>query len=214
MFQLTDKSFKKLIIALALYLTSLIAANTLGLKIMPFIFGTHLSVAVFSFPIVFLMTDVVGEVYGKRVAKFFVLAGAISTILFVLYSILSVALPWSADGSWAKESYNTIFYISVRMGVASVVAFVIGEYQDVISFFFFKDKMGAKHFWLRSLLSNVWSQLLDSTLFMVIAFAGVYSTRVLISIIFTWWLYKVAMGALYTPLSYMGVWLLKNKETK
>lgn len=214
MFQLSEKSFKKLIIAMALYLTSLIAANTLGLKIMPFIFGTHLSVAVFSFPIVFLMTDVVGEVYGKRVAKFFVLAGFISTLLFVLYSVLSVALPWSVDGNWAKESYNTIFYISIRMGVASVVAFVIGEYQDVISFFFFKEKLGVKAFWLRSLLSNIWSQLLDSAIFMVIAFAGVYSTHTLISIIFTWWLYKVAMGALYTPLSYVGIWLLKDKENQ
>lgn len=199
---------------MALYLTSLFATNTLGLKIMPFLFGTHLSVAVFSFPIVFLMTDVVGEVYGKRIAKFFVLAGFISTLLFVLYSVLSIALPWSADGSWAKESYNTIFYISARMGVASVVAFVVGEYQDVISFFFFKEKLGVKFFWLRSLLSNIWSQLLDSALFMVIAFAGVYSTKTLVSIIFTWWLYKVAMGALYTPLSYVGIWLLRDKEAE
>jgi len=50
MMQLSEHSFKKFLIALALYLTSLLAANTLGLKIMPFIFGSHLSVAVFSFP--------------------------------------------------------------------------------------------------------------------------------------------------------------------
>ena len=214
MFQLSEKSFRKLIIALAVYLTSLFAANTLGLKIMPFIFGTHLSVAVFSFPVVFLMTDVIGEVYGKRVAKFFVLAGFISTVLFVLYSLLSIAMPWSEAGNWAKDSYNTIFYVSARIGVASVVAFVIGEYQDVLSFFFFKEKFGVKYFWLRSLLSNIWSQLLDSAIFMVIAFAGVYQTKTLVSIIFTWWLYKVAMGALYTPLSYVGIWLLKDKEEK
>ena len=61
MFNLSPKSFRKLIIALAIYLTSLLAANTLGLKIMPFIFGSHLSVAVFYFPAVFLMTD--GFVY-------------------------------------------------------------------------------------------------------------------------------------------------------
>src|SRR5438477_9097008 len=100
--KLNEKSLRKISIALALYLTSLFAANTLGLKIMPFIFGSHLSVAVFSFPVVFLMTDVVGEVYGKSVAKFFVLAGFVSTALFIAYSFISLASPWSVDGEWAR----------------------------------------------------------------------------------------------------------------
>lgn len=210
--QLSDRSFKKILIVLAVYLTSLFAANTLGLKIMPFLFGSHLSVAVFSFPIVFLTTDVIGEIYGKRVANFFVLAGFVSTALFAAYSLLSLALPWSAEGLWAKEGYNMIFGISARVAVASLVAFGVAEYQDVFTFFFFRKKTGSKYFWLRSLLSNVWSQLLDSVLFMVIAFAGVYETSTLISIIITWWIYKVAMGAAYTPLSYLGLWLLRDKE--
>ena len=104
MHNLTEKSFGKLLIALAIYLTALFSANTLGLKIMPFIFGSHLSVAVFSFPIVFLMTDVVGEVYGKRIAKLFVLAGFISTALFIVYSFLSLLMPWSTAGEWAHQS--------------------------------------------------------------------------------------------------------------
>lgn len=212
MIQLTERSFKKMLIALAIYLTSLFAANTLGLKIMPFFFGSHLSVAVFSFPVVFLMTDVVGQVYGKRIAKLFVLSGFVSTVLFIGYSFLSFAMPWSSEGEWAREGYNLIFGISARIAVASVVAFFIAEYQDVFTFFFFKEKMGVKSFWVRSNLSNLWSQLLDSTIFMVIAFAGVYSTRTLISIIITWWLYKVAMGALYTPFSYVGIYLLREQH--
>jgi len=94
------------------------------------------------------------------------------------------------------------------------VAFIIAGYQDVFSFFFFREKLKIKYFWLRSLLSNLWSQLLDATVFMVIAFAGVYSTRTLISLIISWWLYKVAMGALYTPLSYAGIYFLRehNRE--
>ncbi|MCA9353126.1 queuosine precursor transporter [Patescibacteria group bacterium] len=214
MINLSQRSFKKLLIALAIYLTSLFAANTLGLKIMPFLFGSHLSVAVFSFPVVFLMTDVIGEVYGKKIAKLFVLAGFISTALFIAYSLLSLAMPWSVDGEWAREGYNQIFGISARIAVASLVAFLIAEYQDVLSFFFFREKLKIKLFWLRSLLSNIWSQFLDSTIFMVIAFAGVYPTDTLISIIITWWLYKVAMGALYTPLSYAGIRLLQDKKNK
>lgn len=211
MIQFTDATFKKLLLALAIYLTSLLAANTLGLKIMPFIFGSHLSVGVFSFPVVFLMTDVVSEVYGKRVAKFFVLAGFISTALFIAYSFLSLVMPWSVDGEWARTGYNQVFGLSARIAVASLVAFLIAEYQDVLAFFFFRQKLGTKLFWLRSLLSNLWSQLLDTVTFMVIAFAGVYSTKTLISIVITWWLYKVAMGLCYTPLSYLGIYLLQNK---
>jgi uncharacterized PurR-regulated membrane protein YhhQ (DUF165 family) len=69
MTQLSSQALRKLLIALAVYLTSLIGANTLGLKIMPFIFGLHVSVGVFMFPVVFIMTDVVGEVYGKQIAR-------------------------------------------------------------------------------------------------------------------------------------------------
>lgn len=210
--QLTEHSLKRLLIALAVYLTSLFAANTLGLKIMPFLFGSHLSVAVFSFPVVFLMTDMIGEVYGKRAAKFFVLAGFTSTVLFTGYLFLSLAMPWSADGEWARAGYNQIFGISMRIAIASLAAFLIAEYQDVLSFFFFREKLGVKFFWLRSLFSNLWSQWLDTTIFMVIAFAGVYSTHTLVDIIITWWLYKVAMGALYTPLSYLGIHFLRDKH--
>jgi len=212
MIQLNDSSLRKIILALAIYLTSLFAANTLGLKIMPFIFGSHLSVAVFSFPFVFLTTDVIGEVYGKRIAKLFVLAGFFSTALFIAYSFLSIYLPWSSEGLWAREGYNQMFGVSIRIAVASLLAFVIAEYQDVLSFFFWKKKLGEKYFWLRSNLSNFWSQFLDTVIFMVVAFAGIYETKTLISIILSWWLYKVAMGFLYTPLSYAGVRILRGKE--
>lgn len=210
--QLSDKSLRKLLIALAIYLTSLMAANTLGLKIMPFALGLHLSVGVFMFPVVFLMTDVIGEIYGKRMARLFVLAGFVSTALFVLYSFISLAMPWAQAGEWVHASYNTVFGISARIAIASLVAFVVAEYQDVFAFFFFREKWGTKFFWLRSNLSNLWSQFLDTIIFMVIAFYGVYSNEALVSLIISWWLFKVAMGVLYTPLSYVGLWLLKDKE--
>ena len=129
----------------------------------------------------------------------------------MLFRSLSLAMPWSAEGLWVKDSYNQVFGVSLRVAVASLVAYLIAEYQDVFSFFFLKKKFGTRHFWLRSNLSNLWSQLLDSTIFMIIGFAGIYSTHTLISIIISWWLYKVAMGLLYTPLSYAGIWLLKDK---
>ncbi len=207
---LTEKDYKKILICLTLYITSLFAANTLGLKIMPFLFGSHMTVAVFTFPIVFLMTDVIGEVYGRSLSKWFVRCGLVSTVLFIAYSLLSLWLPWAEDGLWAKEGYNLIFGVSGRIGLASVVAFIIAEYQDVLTFFFVRTKIGAKMFWLRSLLSNLWSQFLDSVIFMTIAFAGIYPTKTLLSIIITLWFFKVMMGFFYTPLSYLGIYLLKK----
>ena len=211
--QLTERDNKKILICLTLYITSLFAANTLGIKLMPFIFGTHMTVAIFTFPIVFVMSDVIGEVYGKRMAKNFVFAGALSIIIFLFFSFISTTVPWAKDGLWVKDSYNQIFGISARISIASLVAFVIAEYQDVFAFFFFKKLTGEKNFWIRSNLSNVWSEFLDSTIFMFIAFYGVYPFATLISIIFTLWIFKIIMGFVYTPLSYLGIYLLRYKNT-
>lgn len=212
--ELTFKDYKKILICLALYITSLVAANTLGLKIMPFLFGTHLTVAVFSFPIVFLMTDVIGEVYGKKIARAFVLSGVISTVLFIIYNVLSVSMPWDKAGEWVQGGYDTVFGMSIRMSIASIAAFTIAEYQDVISFFFVKKFFGNKYFWLRSTISNLWSQLLDSIIFMLIAFWGVYSFPTLVGIIIPLWLFKVLMGLCYMPLSYLGIYLLRGKSNQ
>ena len=211
--QLTEKDYKKILICLTLYISSLFAANTLGIKLMPFLFGTHLSVAVFSFPIVFCMTDVIGEVYGKKMANNFVLAGVVSILLFLLYSLISNVMPWAYEGLWVKEGYNQIFGLSVRFSIASLVAFTIGQYQDVISFFFLKKRI-EKKFWLRSNLSNIWSELFDSTIFMFIAYFGILPMKTIFLIIIPWWAYKISMGFLYTPLSYLGIRLLRGKNNE
>lgn len=212
--QLTERDYKKILICLTLYITSLFAANTLGVKLMPFLFGTHLSVAVFCFPIVFIMTDVIGEVYGKKMANNFVIAGVISIILFLFYSFISTAMPWAGKALWVKDGYDQIFGLSARFSIASIAAFIVAEYQDVLSFFFFKNRIGEKYFWLRSNLSNIWSQFFDSAIFMLIAYLGIFPLKTIFLIIIPWWIYKVFMGFLYTPLSYLGIYLLKRDGSR
>lgn len=211
---LSYTDIRNITIALTVYLVSLFASNTLGLKLMPFLFDTRLSVAVFSFPVVFIMTDVIGELYGRRIAKLFVLAGFISTASFIAYSLLSLALPWSSAAEWVRDGYNQVFGVSIRIALASLVAFAIAEYQDVLAFFYFKRffEGAGSFFWLRSLLSNVWSQFLDTAVFMIIAFAGVYSWMTIVTIAIPWWIYKVGMGFAYTPLSYLALRLLKRNH--
>jgi uncharacterized integral membrane protein (TIGR00697 family) len=180
---------------------------------MPFILGTHLSVAVFFFPFVYIITDIVGHLYGKELAKQFVYAGFLSIVIFLLYSIISVSMPWSPKGEWVHQSYNTIFGISFRMSLASVLAYIIAEYQDVISFFFFEKVFRGRGFWLKSNLSNLWSQLLDTFIFMFVAFLGVYSVPTIIMMGLPWYIYKVLMGIIYTPLSYFVIGLLSRDES-
>ncbi|MEK7181076.1 MAG: queuosine precursor transporter [Patescibacteria group bacterium] len=208
-----EKFDSKLVVALTVYIASIFASNTLGVKLMPFLFGGQLSVSVFFFPFVFLMTDVIGEVYGKKMARRFILAGFLSILLFLIFSLISTIMPWGERALWIKGSYNQVFGISARIAIASLIAFIIAEYQDVIAFFFFRRKLGTKNFWLRSNLSNIWSQLLDTSIFMTIAFLGIYPPKVLLLLIIPWWLYKVVMGALYTPLSYLGLRLLRGKPS-
>jgi uncharacterized integral membrane protein (TIGR00697 family) len=210
--QFPAREQKKIFVCLVLYITALLASNTIGIKAMPFLFGTHLSVSVFYFPLVFIMTDIVGEVYGKKIARMFVFAGFLSVVLFLGFNLLSMAMPWAPASMWAHDAYETLYSVSLRISIASVLAFVIGEYQDVLAFFFFKAKSGGKYFWLRSNLSNIWSQFLDTVIFMVVAFYGVYADDKLLLGIIAWWLYKVAMGAAFTPLSYLGIRLLRGKN--
>lgn len=179
---------------------------------MPFLRGTHLSVAVFWFPIVFLMTDIIGEIYGKKTARMFVHAGVLSIVLFLLYSLIAQITPWSQHSLWAKPAYEKIFSLSMRFSVASLVAYAIGEYQDVFAFFRAKAAIGSRYFWLRSNISNLWSQLFDTAVFLLIAFWGVYSLKAIILMAIPWYLYKVVMGALYTPLSYVGLKLLRSSS--
>ena len=153
----------------------------------------------------------IAQVYGKELAKTFVFVGFLSILLFLLYTLVSEITPWSTDALWAQSSYDTIFGISFRMSVASLLAYVIGEYQDVWTFIFFKAKTGGKMFWLTSNLSNIWSQFLDAYIFMLVAFIGIYSWHTIIFAGLAWWIYKVVMGFLYTPLSYVYIyWLNKS----
>ena len=212
--QLAPRDQKKVFVCLVLYITALIASNTLGIKTMPFLFGTHLSVSVFYFPFVFLMTDIIGEVYGKTLARQFVFAGFFAVLSFMVFNIISMLMPWSVSSMWAHDAYNTLYSVSIRISIASVLAFAIGEYQDVLAFFFFKARQGSKYFWLRSNLSKIWSQLFDTVIFTTVAFAGIYSNHRLILMIIPWWIYKVLMGFAYTPLSYLGIKLLRSNGTE
>jgi queuosine precursor transporter len=191
----------KILTALAVYISAIFMSNLLGLKTIPFLFGTHLSVAVFTLPLVFVTTDIIGKVYGRKLAKTFVWLGFASLALWTIFSLGIDMLPWSPS-TYGRigTAFDTIFGLSIRIALASLVAFIVSEYLDVLVFFRFRQDV--RTFWVASLVSNLVSQFLDTVLFMVIAFYGVFSDERILMMAIPWWLYKVTMGLLYSPISY------------
>lgn len=204
---------KKIFILLTLYLTALFASNTLGLKLMPFLFGTHLSVAIFFFPIVFLLTDVVGEVYGKETSRLFVRMGLYSTIIFLVANLIANFVPFE-KGFYLEKSFGEVFGLSFRFSLASVVAFGIGEFQDVFSFFYLKTKLKGRLFLLRSFLSNVWSQFIDSVIWFSIAYIGILPLKTIWLTLLPWWLFKILAGVFYSPLTLPVIKFLKKDDNQ
>jgi queuosine precursor transporter len=200
----------KLLYALGIYITALFASNLLGMKTMPFLFDTHISFAVFTLPFIFVTTDVIGQIYGKEMSKKFVLIWTIALIFFTVFSFFSQILPWEAK-TYARigEAYESIFSISLRIALASTIAFAVSEYIDVLVFFAVKKVW---NFALSSTISNIISQALDTAIFMFIAFWGIFDFYTILMMSIPWWIYKVMAGILYLPLSLFVLKILKHKE--
>ncbi|MFC2134542.1 queuosine precursor transporter [Bacteroidota bacterium] len=197
---------------LGLFIGSLIMANILGTKITT-ILGVRVSVGIFFVPILFLVTDIVAEVHGRKKAQSFVLIALIVMLFSLLMTALSIFMP--PNPTWGnQEAYRTIFGATIRMTVASIIAFLMAQYHDIWAFDFLKKKMKGKKLWLRNNLSTWVSQFIDTTVFMFIAFYHInpkFTVPFIFSLIIPYWLFKVVFAVLDTPLCYWGVWWLKKK---
>ena len=194
---------------LGLFIGCLILANAIGTKITTLL-GVRVSVGIFFVPVLFLVTDVIGEVYGRREANKFVFIALALLVLTLGMTALAIVLP--ANPTWGnQEPFALIFGSTLRMTFASIVAFVISQFHDVWSFDFWKRKTGGKHLWLRNNASTIVSQLLDTTIFMFIAFYRMtpkYTVAFIVSLIIPYWLFKVVFALLDTPFCYALVaWL-------
>ncbi|MEA1964366.1 MAG: queuosine precursor transporter [Candidatus Aerophobetes bacterium] len=204
---------KKTNILLGLFVGAIVTANLIGLKIANFgIFEA--SVGILVFPITFLVTDIIEEVHGKEKAKEFVLIGLITLVFALFITVLGVILPF-AERSLVKEEYTKIFGTTIRIFIASIIAFTFSQMHDVWAFSFWKAKTRGKFLWLRNNLSTAVSQFSDTALFMFIAFYGIspkFTVSYVFSLIIPYWLVKVLFALFDTPFCYLGVKWLKGKE--
>ena len=206
---------------IAIYIFCIVAAETLGTKTFPLIkiFGYQFnaSVAIFVFPLIFTINDMIVEVYGKQRARSVVRSGLIVVALTLGFAALATLLPPSARFQATEPAYDTIFGQSIRIAAASLTAFSLAELLDVWVFASLRAKFGKNKLWLRNNLSNFLSQFVDTSVFMTVAFYALdksFTTNVifLISLILPYWLLKCSASVLETPFVYWGVkWLKTGK---
>ncbi len=200
---------KKLRLLNAIFITCLLVANIIAGKL--FTLGRFvLPAAVFVYPVTFVITDTISEVWGKEEANNLVWLGLFMSLLMTAFLYLGQVLPPAPF--WEQQpAYEAILGTVPRIVAASMVAYIISQLHDVQAFLFWRRVTGGKHLWLRNNLSTMVSQLLDSAIFITIAFAGTVEGAVLINMIVGQYLIKLALALADTPFCYLTVrWARKG----
>lgn len=192
---------------IAIFTASLTIAAVLASKIIQIgIFSVPAGILAYS--ITFACTDIIGEVYGKQAARSVVLAGFASLILVILLIKLAIIIPPAPF--WPNQTmFVTLLGSSERIIIASLAAYLLSQLADVWLFARLRQLTDGRYLWLRNNGSTIVSQLLDSIVFIVIAFAGVFP---LLPMILGQWLIKLVIALADTPLVYAGVHLLRRKH--
>lgn len=219
-----EKNWKigKIGILIALYIFCVCAAELMWAKTFPLIniFGYQLnaSVGIFFIPLIYSINDVITEVFWPKMTRSLIRTSMFIIVLMVLAALLFTALPPSTRFITHNPAYLTIFGISIRISIASLIAFGIGDFLDVYLFTKVRKMFGAKRLWLRNNVSNILSEAIDTILFMTIAFYAIGTplsdnVSFLLSIALPYRLLKCCASILVTPFVYMGVhWLRREKK--
>lgn len=211
---------EKFDLLVSVYIFCIAVSELMGAKTFPLvnIFGYQLnaSVAIFVLPLIFTINDVITEVYGKERTRSVIRSGLIIIFLVLLFSLLATSLPASKRFQNSEVAYDKVFGLSARIAAASLTAFAIAEFLDVIIFVKIRQKFGKKALWFRNNVSNFGSQFLDTLIFMFLAFYAFdkpfdNNISFLFSLILPYWLLKCFMSVIETPLVYLGVKWLKGK---
>lgn len=183
----------------AIFCLGLLTSNLFGGKLIS-VFGLTVAGAIVTYPITFLTTDIIGEIWGKREANDCVKIGVIVQLGFLLLGYLSLKIPSLQQTEYLQECLITVLNQGMRLTLASLGAFVVSQTMDVISFHWLKAKTDGKYKWLRNNASTMSSQLLDTVIFVFIAFYGVVDNIWLM--VFAQYLVKLILAALDTPFFY------------
>lgn len=201
------KTEQNLMLLNGIFIATLIIANIVSAKVVSF-WGLVVPAAIVAYPLTFLMTDVIGEIWGKEQANKTVKLGLICQVISLILIGLSILLPVAPFADNQAE-FQSIMGQSFRVVTASLVAYLLAQFNDVYIFHKLKEKTNGKHKWLRNNLSTMTSQLIDTAIFITIAFIGtVPNIWVMIA---SQYLIKLIYAALDTPFFYL---LTKEHKSK
>jgi len=213
---------EKLDLLISIYIFCLCAAEFLGSKsfFLAQIGPVRLTptVAILVVPLIFTINDIITEVYGKERTRSIIRSGLLVIFFIFIYSLIAINLPPSMRFEETESAYDTIFGKSVRIACASLTAFAFAEFLDVYIFSKIREKLGKKSLWLRNNASNFVAQLIDTILFMTLAFYAFnlpFGDNIvfLSGLIIPYWLLKCFMSVVETPFVYWGVkWLKEGKK--
>ena len=211
-----DNTFKDqfYLVLAGIFISSLVTCNLIANKFVTVDLGFKVfivSAGILPYPLTFLVTDLISELYGQKKANLVVFSGFIASLFVLLFLRLGGQFNSIPSSIVDDVTYNSVFRNAWRLIAASMVAYLIAQFIDVRIFHFWKKLTNGKHLWLRNNGSTIASQLVDTSLVICILFVGVWKPDQIISAIFDGWMFKMLMAFIDTPIIYGILYLLKGK---
>lgn len=198
------------LVIVALYVTSLITANTVAVKVLNIGFFTA-DAGILTFPIAYIVGDVLTEVYGYAAARRVIWLGFICNAIAV--GVFQLAMIMPAESTWdGGPAYERIFGSTPRLLLASMCAYLVGSFVNAYVLARMKVLTQGRWLWMRTIGSTIVGEGLDTFVFVLIAFAGLFSGQVLWEMMYTNWLFKTGYEVACTPITYKVVNTLKRRE--
>jgi len=211
-----DNKFKEqfYLVLAGIFIASLVTCNLIANKFVTIDFGFKVfivSAGILPYPLTFLVTDLISELYGQKKANLIVFSGFVASLFVLLFLWIGGQFNSIPSSIVDDVTYNSVFRNAWRLIAASMVAYLFAQFIDVRIFHFWKKLTNGKHLWIRNNGSTIVSQLVDTILVICILFFGVWESDQILSAIIDGWLFKMLMAFLDTPIIYGILYLLKDK---
>ncbi|HEV7679245.1 MAG TPA: queuosine precursor transporter [Candidatus Dormibacteraeota bacterium] len=200
----------RLLLVAGLFVATLVTSNIIAVKLTalgPF----TVPAAIVIFPLAYLFGDVLTEVWGYATARMVIWTGFAANIVVVCFIAIAVAVP-SSPAYPNGDAYSAILGMTPRIVIASLVAYLCGEFVNSFILARLKIATRGRFLWTRTIGSTLIGQGLDTVIFISIAFAGVLPFPVLRAVMRDQWILKVLYEIVATPLTYAIVAWLKRRE--
>lgn len=200
----------------ALFIASLVTSNLIFQKFFywePFnLFRFEVSVGILPYPITFLITDILSEIYGKKKANQVVIAGIFASFFSMLIILVADYTPAIHNSPIDNGTFTKVFGLSPLAVLASMLAYLAAQFIDIRIFHFWKNLTKGKHLWLRNNFSTFLSQFIDTfTVLFLLSSFEILPWNIFGSLLISGFLFKVIIAALDTPILYIVVYWFRRK---